>query len=108
MRYREMRFPCDYAAELCTGDAVRPVVVVNVSAHGARVARVAGLEPGDEVDLLLPVGRFAARVRWQYQGRAGLRFDLPLPAGVVALLRRQTRVAPATAGRWNPHLREMV
>lgn len=87
MRYREVRYPCDFPATLSCDGVHWPVVVVNISPNGARLARSPELEVGTRVGLTLAGTRLTATVRWQRQGRAGVRFDRPQPASLLARVR---------------------
>jgi len=91
MKFREHRYPCDLPAVLALPGGEAQVMVVNISAHGARVARAGAPTPGTRAELALMGIRFAATVRWARQGRAGLRFDAALPPTVLARARHALR-----------------
>lgn len=105
MHAREPRHACDFPATLVQGGAQAPVVVVNISRSGARLARAAA-EPGGRVVLVLAGGRHDATVQWHRHGRTGLRFDQPLSASVMATVRQVAGVSLLRQGRtaapWRP------
>lgn len=106
MHAREPRHACDFPATLIQGAAQMPVVVVNISRSGARLARAAAAEPGGRVVLVLAGGRHDATVQWHRHGRTGLRFDQPLSATVVATVRQVAGISLLRQGRapasWRP------
>jgi hypothetical protein len=106
MKFREMRYPCECPAEAVSNAATLSVVIVNISPQGARIARADSLSPGDSVELRMLGGRHAARVRWQRQGMAGLRFDLLIGRATLAGVRKSTGGKGPRSG-WNLHLREL-
>jgi len=106
MKFREMRYPCECPAELVSGEVTLPVVIVNISPQGARIARADGLSPGDNVWLRLFGGRHAARVRWKRQGLAGLRFDSMIGQATLTTVRKSVGSRSIRTG-WNLHLREL-
>lgn len=98
MQFREQRYPCDFPAVLALPGAESGVMVVNISAHGARVARAGAAVPGARAELAMMGVRFPATVQWARQGRAGLRFDTALPAAVLARARHALRVEGREVG----------
>ncbi|GAB4262291.1 MAG: hypothetical protein Kow0013_07720 [Pararhodobacter sp.] len=111
MKYREHRYPCDRPVTVRSGELSRPALVVNVSTHGARLARIDGLRAGERVALHLQGAPhpLAADVRWTRGSLAGVRFAAPLDARTIANLRRSVahRGPVAKSGAWNLSLREM-
>ena len=99
MRFREPRHPCTFPAILRVDDRACAVVVVNVSPGGARLARAINLAPGVRVTLDLAGVSHGATVQWQRQGLAGLRFDRPLSAATLAMVRQVAGFAPLRLGR---------
>lgn len=110
MKFREHRAPCDQPVTVLHRNERLSAVVVNVSRHGARLARVAGLASGDPVRIDLGSGCpiHEAEVRWTRGTYAGLRFARPLDARTMAVVRKSVshRSAPPTGG-WNLNLREL-
>lgn len=98
MKYREMRLPCDREVTLGTPHGTDRAMVRNVCSHGARLAGVEGLSPGDVVTLDLHLTRAEARVAWVRTGLCGLRFTAPL--GVAELDRIRGRSGPAAPKDW--------
>lgn len=107
MKFREMRYPCECPAELLRAGGEQAVVIVNISAKGARVARAEGLEPGDPVTLRMAGGRHGAQVRWQRKGLTGLRFERIIGQATLAAVRKATGHRSGRSSGWNLHLREM-
>ena len=91
--YRALRLPVEVEAVLALRDGARPIDLVDISQHGAGFRYDRGLEPGTEVDLILPGGetRRRALVRWSRGQRGGLWFTQPLDRAAlesIALWRR--------------------
>lgn len=110
MRYRDHRFPCDVIIRVTGPAGHQSAAMVNVSSAGARLVRVDGLHPGDDLQLELAPGAppLAATVRWAHRGAAGLRFQKPL--GRDQLTRLRGSVSRAHGAGWSgthAGLREM-
>lgn len=82
-RYRALRLPVEAEAILVLADRSLPIDLVDVSPQGAGYSCVARLEPGSELDIVLPGGalRRHAIVRWSRGTRGGLWFTQPLERG---------------------------
>jgi hypothetical protein len=108
LRFRELRWPCDYPLSMHRGGGVSPVRVVNLSSHGARIVTAPGdqLARGDAVHLDLSPGRIAATVRWVRDGMAGLRFAQTMAPRDMARIRGHQGGVPARP-RWNLTLQEL-
>lgn len=106
MKFRELRFPCDFPAELQLGAETREVLITNISRLGARVTPAGGLKPGDRVTLLILGRRHEATLRWTSPAEAGLRFDSILGQSLIATIRKSPGTRLARRG-WNLHLREL-
>ncbi|WP_209426911.1 PilZ domain-containing protein [Pararhodobacter sp. SW119] len=108
MRYREMRWPCDYPVLLLHGGQRASAVVVNVSSGGARLRTELAVAVGEVLTVDLGKRRFAGTVRWVRSGMIGLRLLTPLSKPDLATIRRGRENADAvTSGRWNTHLHEL-
>jgi hypothetical protein len=108
MRYRELRWPCEFPVIVLQGNDRRQATIVNVSAGGARLRIGTAPEPGQIVTLDLGGRLFAATVRWCRAGMCGLRLLTPLGKPELALIRRgRGQTDAVVSGRWNTHLREM-
>lgn len=91
--YRALRLPVEIEAVIALRDDARPIDLVDISQHGAGFRYDRVLEPGTEVDLILPGGetRRRALVRWSRGQRGGLWFTQPLDRASlasIALLRQ--------------------
>jgi len=117
MKYREIRFPCDFSTVFVLGEraderladrvgdrSVR-ALVQNVSTRGARIQTDFALRIGDQIVLSLPGGPQRATVRWVGDVLAGVRFDRALPAQTISAMRGSHGSRLARSG-WNLHLRE--
>ena len=108
MRYREMRWPCDYPLSVKRGDERMMATLINASSGGARLRMQAQLEPGEVVTLDLGSRQLAATVRWRRGELCGLRLLTPLSKPDLATIRRGREHTDAvTSGRWNTQLHEM-
>ena len=91
--YRALRLPVQVEAIIALSDDARPIDLVDISQHGAGFRYDPGLDPGAEVDLILPGGEFRRRalVRWSQGRRGGLWFAQQLDRFAlesIALLQR--------------------
>lgn len=79
-RHRALRLPIEAEAVLAFPDGAKPIDLVDISRSGAGFRCDTLLEPGIEVDLVLPGGdlRRRALVRWSRDHRGGLWFAQPL------------------------------
>jgi hypothetical protein len=108
MRYREVRWPCEFPVRLCQGTDGMQATVINASSGGLRLRLDAAPEPGTVVSVDLGPRRIAATVRWCREGKCGLRLLSPLGKPELAMIRRgRGHLEAAVSGRWNSHLREM-
>jgi hypothetical protein len=110
MRYREHRDPCDQDVSVTLPDRTTRGVIVNVSAHGARLAGVTGLKVGYRLRIdpgpCCPIRD--AEVRWARGDLVGLRFDTPLEPRTIAIIRKSgAHRGLARKAGWNLHLREL-
>ena len=90
--YRALRLPIEVQAIVTLRDDSRPIDLVDISQGGAGFLYEAGLEPGTELELLLPGSelRRHALVRWSRGPRGGLWFTRPLDrADLESLVRFQ-------------------
>lgn len=91
--YRALRLPVEVEAIIALGDDARPIDLVDISQQGAGFRYDRVLEPGTEVDLILPGGEMRRRalVRWSRGQRGGLWFTQQLDRAAlesIALLRQ--------------------
>lgn len=91
--YRALRLPVEVEAVITLCDDARPIDLVDISQQGAGFRYDRVLDPGTEVDLILPGGdlRRRALVRWSQGRRGGLWFTQQLDRATlesIALLRR--------------------
>ena len=91
--YRALRLPVEVEAIIALSDDARPIDLVDISQHGAGFRYDRGLDPGTEVDLILPGGELRRRalVRWSQGRRGGLWFTQQLDRFAlesIALLQR--------------------
>lgn len=91
--YRALRLPVEVEAIVALRDDARPIDLVDISQHGAGFRYDRVLNPGAEVDLILPGGELRRRalVRWSQGKRGGLWFTEQLDRAALesmALLRR--------------------
>jgi hypothetical protein len=108
MRYRELRWPCDFPVSVVLGDTRMQARIVNVSAGGARLRVQNAPEPGQVVTLEFGNHRLAATVRWTRAGMCGIRLLTPLNKPELSMIRRgQPNATSLVSGRWNAHLHEM-
>jgi len=108
MRYREMRWPCDYPVKLQCGAEEISATIVNVSVGGMRLRVSDPVQVGEVVTLEVGRLRFTGTVRWSRPPMCGLRLPTPLGRTELAVIRRVTP-SPETigGGRWNTHLLDM-
>lgn len=78
--YRALRLPVEIEAIVALRNDAHPIDLVDISQHGAGFRYDRVLDPGAEVDLILPGGelRRLALVRWSREQRGGLWFTRPL------------------------------
>ena len=83
--YRALRLPVTVEAIVALRDNARPIDLVDISQHGAGFRYDLVLDPGTEVDLILPRGehRRRALVRWSRGTRGGLWFAQPLDRAIL-------------------------
>lgn len=91
--YRALRLPVEIEAIIALPHDSRPIDLVDISQQGAGFRYDRVLDPGTEVDLILPGGdlRRRALVRWSRGLRGGLWFTQQLDRAAlesIALLRR--------------------
>ena len=91
--YRALRLPVEVEAIIALRDDSRPIDLVDISQHGAGFRYDRMIDPGTEVDLILPGGELRRRalVRWSRGERGGLWFTRQLDRAAlesIALLRR--------------------
>lgn len=91
--YRALRLPVEVEAVIALHDDARPIDLVDISQQGAGFRYDRVLDPGVEVDLILPGGELRRRalVRWSRGQRGGLWFTQQLDRAdleSMALLRR--------------------
>lgn len=91
--YRALRLPVEIEAIVALRNDARPIDLVDISQHGAGFRFDGALEPGTEVDLILPGGELRRRalVRWSQDRRGGLWFTQQLDRAAlesIALLRQ--------------------
>lgn len=91
--YRALRLPVEVEAVIALRDDARPIDLVDISQQGAGFRYDRVLDPGTEVDLILPGGdlRRRALVRWSQGRRGGLWFTQQLDRASlesIAFLRR--------------------
>lgn len=110
MRFRELRYPCSFPAELRIGAQPLAVTIVNVSIQGARLGgdaeALAGLEAGQKISLQILGRTHPATVRWAQAGMIGLRFERQLGHSLLAAIRRSMGQRMVRSG-WNLALREL-
>ncbi len=91
--YRALRLPVEVSAIVALRDDARPIDLVDISQHGAGFRYDRVLDPGVEVDLILPGGELRRRalVRWSQGQRGGFWFTQQLDRAdleSIALLQR--------------------
>lgn len=91
--YRALRLPVEAEAIIALNNDSRPIDLIDISQHGAGFRCDHVLDPGAEVDLILPGGELRRRalVRWSRGQRGGLWFTQQLDRGALeslAFLRR--------------------
>ena len=91
--YRALRLTVEVEAIIALRDDARPIDLVDISQQGAGFRYERVLDPGVEVDLILPGGELRRRalVRWSQGQRGGLWFTQQLnrvDLESIALLRR--------------------
>jgi hypothetical protein len=91
--YRALRLPVEIEAIVALRNDARPIDLVDISQHGAGFRYDRVLDPGTEVELILPGGelRRSALVRWSREQRGGLWFTRQLDRAdleSIALLQR--------------------
>ncbi|WP_234715827.1 PilZ domain-containing protein [Sphingopyxis macrogoltabida] len=79
-RHRALRLPIEADAIITLRDNSYPIDLVDISHRGAGFRFAVMLEPGTELNLLLPGGELTRRavVRWSEGNRGGLWFVQPL------------------------------
>lgn len=87
MRYRELRWPCDFPIRLQGTRGEFAGHIINVSGYGARILLGEDLEPGEKLMLDLASGRLPATVRWVRNGLMGLRFARQMPVRDISRIR---------------------
>jgi len=91
--YRALRLPVEIEAIVALRSDARPIDLVDISQHGAGYRYDRVLEPGAEVDIILPGAELRRRalVRWSRENRGGLWFTKGLDRAdleSIALLQR--------------------
>lgn len=91
--YRALRLPIAVEAIIALRDDSRPIDLVDISQHGAGFRYDQRLDPGTEVELILPASQLRRRavVRWSREQRGGLWFTQQLDCAdleSIAFLRR--------------------
>lgn len=91
--YRALRLPVEIEAIVALRNDARPIDLVDISQQGAGYRYDRVLEPGAEVDIILPGGELRRRalVRWSREFRGGLWFTQQLDRAdleSIALLQR--------------------
>lgn len=78
--YRALRLPIEIEALVLLRNDARPIDLVDISQSGAGFVYDSKLDPGTEIDLLLPGDdqKRPALVRWSKGNRGGLWFRRPL------------------------------
>lgn len=91
--YRALRLPVEVEAILALSDDARPIDLVDISQHGAGFRYDRKLDPGKEVELILPGGdlRRRALVRWSQGARGGLWFTEKLDRSALESIARLRR-----------------
>lgn len=90
--YRALRLPIAGEAILILRGGARPIDLVDISQNGAGFLYHTEIEPGTELDLLLPRSEFRRRalVRWSRGRRGGLWFTQPLDRADLESIGRLT------------------
>ncbi|WP_448140516.1 PilZ domain-containing protein [Sphingopyxis fribergensis] len=88
--YRALRLPIEVQAIVTLRDNARPIDLTDISQSGAGFRYDAPIEPGTELELVLPGSevRRNALVRWSRGSRGGLWFTQPLDRGDLESLVR--------------------
>lgn len=91
--YRALRLSVEVEAIIALRNDARPIDLVDISQHGAGFRYDRVLDPGAEVDLILPGGELRRRalVRWSQGQRGGLWFTQQLDRAAlesIALLKQ--------------------
>ncbi len=91
--YRALRLPVEIEAIVALRNNAHPIDLVDISQHGAGFRYDRVLDPGTEVDLILPGSELRRRalVRWSRERRGGLWFTQQLDRAdleSIALLQR--------------------
>jgi len=94
--YRALRLPVEIEAIIAFRNDAHPIDLVDISQHGAGFRYDRLLDPGAEVELILPGGdvRRRALVRWSCAHRGGLWFTEQLDRSVLESI--------ASLQRWRP------
>ncbi|SDE81230.1 PilZ domain-containing protein [Limimaricola pyoseonensis] len=106
MRYREQRYPSDRELRVEHGGQTVRASLVNISATGARLARLGRLPSDAAVTLCHLNLRLPARVVWSNERQTGVRFVMPLGASEVNAFRGAAG-GFAGPGAWDHGLREL-
>lgn len=99
MRYREMRWPCQFDIGVERGGTRRSATLRNIARPGAMVAGAGPVAPGERLVLSLLGRRLGAEVRWARGELCGVRFDAPLSAAEVMAVRRVAGARQVTMTR---------
>ncbi|MBJ7438876.1 MAG: PilZ domain-containing protein [Sphingopyxis sp.] len=91
--YRALRLPVEAKAIIALRNDSRPIDLIDISQHGAGFRYDGVLDPGTEVELVLPGGELRRRalVRWSRGQRGGLWFTQQLDRATlesIAILRQ--------------------
>lgn len=98
--YRALRLPVEIEAIVALRNDARPIDLVDISQHGAGFRYDRMLDPGTEVELILPGGELRRRalVRWSREHRGGLWFTEQLDRAALESIARLAAITPATPG----------
>jgi len=90
MKYREYRYPCQHPVTVWLRDQAVRAVVVNLGQRGARLTKIADASCGDALRIDPGSGCPAQRaeIRWVDARHIGVRFDHPLDARSMAIMRK--------------------
>lgn len=83
MKYRAMRFPAEFKAELLSGSGKRPVTLIDTNTTGARLFCRDPLMVGEDIALVVFDCKLRGQVRWVSGQRAGIAFLPMIPQHLV-------------------------
>lgn len=106
MKFRRHRYPARFPVTLKWAAGETRCSISNINETGARITKIAGIERGAEVTMLLKIGRAKGIVQWISDEHIGIAFRPHIPLNFVDAMRHGVKRANG-ARTFGHGLREM-